>query len=342
MKQRSLIPPVISLNSIVTIGLVLSVAGTSLLGPELKTNPRLGDDQLATNSLLPNRVRINDLCAVSPGCEGDVNRASPDAPGPGDGILDGDDLIWYDRFANGMSCLGTGPYPVNEFQRADVAPLRTGGDGALGLDRAVLGMLVAGFAPSRAAVGPLAPNDPFCVESTGDEIVLKAAPISPSERALRISYVEAPRNAFVAVPVEAAFGGGEISTQFTIHFDPSALSISDIAGTGANPDVLLGDTLPAGTTVTVNTSSLATGDLGVVVYFNGSGGFPEVTAPPGTRTVVTLRFRTGTEMKTGAGIPLTFNDTVFLSKMSDTLGGRLPLDGGLNGGFVAIRSSPIH
>jgi hypothetical protein len=97
--------------------------------------------------------------------------------------------------------------------------------------------------------------------------------------------------------------------------------------------------LPAGTTVTVNTSSMATGDLGVLVYFNGSASFPEVTAQPGTYTLVTLRFQTGIELKTGAQMPLNFTDTVFITKMGNTLGGRFAINGGLNGGFVTIRSS---
>jgi len=140
----------------------------------------------------------------------------------------------------------------------------------------------------------------------------------------------------VEVPVEADLSGGEGMMQFTIHFDPSMLSISDIAGGDINPDVLLGEGLPEGTRVIVNTGHLADGDIGVVVYFNGSGSYPAVTVDPGTKTLVHLRFQVTPEVKMGAVSVLTFNDNVFVTKTSDTLGQSLPIDNGLRGGSVAV------
>src|SRR5205085_9439415 len=73
-------------------------------------------------------------CLVAPGCEGDINR-DPNAPTTsrgGDGRIDGDDITWYDLFANGIRCPASGAtWPTNEFQRMDVVPL-PGGDGAIG------------------------------------------------------------------------------------------------------------------------------------------------------------------------------------------------------------------
>src|SRR3954465_5118462 len=75
-------------------------------------------------------------CLASPGCEGDINRI---ASGVRDGRLDGDDLIWFDLFANGVNCTTS-----TEFQRMDVAPRApTLGDGALSLDRTQLEKYIA-------------------------------------------------------------------------------------------------------------------------------------------------------------------------------------------------------
>jgi len=221
----------------------------------------------------------------------------------------------------------------------DTAPRLPGfGDGNIGIDRSQLERYVAGLDPRTPAAGPLAPNTPFCTGTGADEIVLRPAPSDPNvTRAFRIGSVEGTRDGTVNVPVEADLAGGEIMTQFTIHFDPSVLSISDIAGTGINPDILLGDSLPEGTRVTINTSEIATGDIGIIVYFNGSGSYPALTAEPGTRTLVTLRFRLEDSVKIGSITPITFNDHVFETKASDTLGQTLIVSGGLRGGAAVVR-----
>src|SRR5207247_4885758 len=109
--------------------------------------------------------------------EGDINRSDPNVPGFGDGRLDGDDLTWYDLFANGSRCPQVSP---NEFQRMDTAPLATGGDGALGLDRNQLERYVAGLDERRAGSGPLTPVAAFCTQVSGTEAAeLRAAPSDP-------------------------------------------------------------------------------------------------------------------------------------------------------------------
>src|SRR5207247_6223834 len=116
------------------------------------------------------------------------NRLTPGVPGMGDGRLDGDDLTWYDRFANGLSCPQTSS---NEFQRMDTAPLGTNGDGALGTDRNQLERLIAGQDARQPGGGPLTPNTPFCTGTAGaEEMELKSAPVDPyAVRALRIGSV---------------------------------------------------------------------------------------------------------------------------------------------------------
>src|SRR5207248_3027109 len=122
----------------------------------------------------------------------------------------------------------------------------------------------------------------------------------------------------------------------TVHFDPAVLTMSDIAGANVNPDVILGSTLPEGTRVIVNTSSIAEGDLGIVLDFNGSGNYPAITAEAGTRMLVVLRFTIADTAQAGTSSPVTFGDGVFMTKMADTLGRSVAVDGGLQGGSVII------
>jgi hypothetical protein len=269
--------------------------------------------------------------------EGDISRTNPLIPGNGDGRLDGDDLTWYDLFANGIRCPQTSPF--NEFQRMDVAPFATGGDGALGADRSQIELFIAGITPRTAAGGPLAPNTPFCTGVETDEPYLRAAPADPSIiRSFRIGSVTAQSGSTVELPIEADLAGDEVTAQFTIHFDPSMLSISDIAGVNTaglniNPDVLLGD-LPEGTRVIINTTRLSEGDLGLVINFNGRGTYPAATARPGTRTLVMLKLHFVKEVKIGSIAPLNFNDSVFETKASDTLGQPLVISEDTQGGGV--------
>lgn len=285
-------------------------------------------------------------CQVSPGCEGDLNRivTRPDgtmeegAVAAGDGRLDGDDLTWYDRFANGINCPTTGADPLNEFQRMDSAPLATKGDGALGLDRAQLERFIAALDPRTATGGPLTPTVVFCTgASIADLVPVRAAPSDPAAvRMLRIGSAAAKAGTEVEVPIDADLAGGEITAQFTVHIDPAMLAMSDIAGTNVNPDVILGDGLPEGTRVTVNTSRIADGDIGIVLNFNGAGDYPAMTAEAGTRTLVVLRFVVLGDPEVRSTSPVTFNDNVFLTKLSDGLGHSVAIDGGLIGGGVNI------
>jgi len=130
-----------------------------------------------------------------------------------------------------------------------------------------------------------------------------------------------------------------VMAQFTIHFDPSLLNISDIGGVNVNPDVILGDRLPPGTRVIVNTSRILAGDIGIVVYFNGSGRYPANTGEAGTRTLVYLNFAMTEEVKLGSVAPLTFSDDVFVTRIGDEIGQPLPVQNGLRGGSVVVTGS---
>src|SRR6185436_19319073 len=78
------------------------------------------------------------------------------------------------------------------------------------------------------------------------------------------------------------------------------------------------------------------GELGIVVNFNGSGIYPPVTAEAGRRGLISLRFHIAEGLRARASSLVTFGDEVFVTKMGDTLGRHLPIDGGRTGGAVTV------
>jgi len=217
----------------------------------------------------------------------------------------------------------------------DVAPFNTGGDGAIGLDRIQIERYVAGLNPRRPAIGPTSPVVPFCTDAGPRPGIKPAAPAEDRPRALRVVSANTFDDQVVDVPVEAWLNGNEITAQFTLHFDPARLSISDTAGINTNPDVMMG-ALPAGTRLIVNTTSIDQGDIGIVVNFNGVGQYPAITADAGVKQLVSLRFRVISNDPAVRIVPITFNDNVFMTKVSDTWGQSLEISGGLIGGVVGI------
>jgi hypothetical protein len=134
---------------------------------------------------------------------------------------------------------------------------------------------------------------------------------------MRVVNGSGPAGGFAIVPIDIEAQGNEVTAQATVHFNTSVLSISNVAGTDVNPDITAGPGVPAGTRITVNTSNIANGDIGIVINFNGSGANPAVTLPLGTRRVALLRFTIAGNAQVGTVTPVTFNDNVFVTKTGD-------------------------
>lgn len=144
----------------------------------------------------------------------------------------------------------------------------------------------------------------------------------------------------VAIAIDAQ--GDEVTLQGTLHFDPKKVSISDIPGTNANPDVILGGGVPAGTKILVNTSQIKNGDLGLVFDFNGNGAYPAVKISAGVRIIAVLRFT----ILDGepAAIALSWNDNVFHTHAGDDLAQHfdlLPVAGSITTGKRALRIANV-
>jgi len=258
-----------------------------------------------------------------------MNRTVATTPNTNDGRIDGDDLTWYDRFANGVNCPANGQ--GGEFQAFDTAPrLPNFGDGAIGADRNQLERYIAAVAPNgdprTPIAGPIAPNIPFCTGVRGDIDTGSAsrAETSDATRTMRIVNGSGPAGGFATVPVDIEAQGNEVTAQMTLHFNSAVLSISNVAGTNVNPDITVGPGAPAGTRITVNTLNIANGDIGIVINFNGNGTIPATTLPLGTRRVALVRFTIAGNATVGSTTPVTFNDNTFVTKTGDANAATLP------------------
>ncbi|MBK6724647.1 MAG: hypothetical protein IPG58_15680 [Acidobacteria bacterium] len=120
---------------------------------------------------------------------------------------------------------------------------------------------------------------------------------------------------FVSVDLTAL--GNEAATQFSVNFNPSIVSISNLSSPNLNPDVTIGTGVPAGSAITVNGSQALFGRIGVLV--DSAGTF--VSSPP-ARQVVTLRF-TVSPTAPSVSTPITFVDAPIGRSTSDFLGNSL-------------------
>lgn len=176
---------------------------------------------------------------------------------------------------------------TNEFERADVAPYETRGDGQLRAnDFQLIKNYVAAIAQQQPAGGP---DTPTAARPALEE---KA----PSGRAMRI--VPGPlQNGKATVAVEMDSLGDEIVALFTLNFDPLILG---------HPVVTLGEGMPDGTTLTANTQMAADGRLIVLIDS------PIPFMPSASLRVVTISFDVSKDAPVGSS-PITFDVSTSLS-----------------------------
>jgi hypothetical protein len=164
----------------------------------------------------------------------------------GDGVYRSNDVEQQRRFVSGLDGVNT---VTNEFERADVAPYATKGDGRLRADDFQLSQnYVAVLVAAQTAGGP-------------DEAVAGPAPLEERDaskdagRAMRI-VGGTVANGKATVTVEMDSLGDETVALFTLNFDPAVLS---------NPAVSLGDTMAEGTHLTANTRKASEGKVTVLL-----------------------------------------------------------------------------
>ena len=149
---------------------------------------------------------------------------------------------------------------VNEFQRADTAdynPAGNSGDGKLLANDLVQVRRYAGtLDPSQAAGGPtvqLPAPDPLDGAPQMDN---GADSARETKRMMRVVSTTAEPGGHVVVSIEMDSQGDEVATSFDLTFDPAKLS---------NPFAELGTGVPADAVLTVNTTNVEGGQIGVLV-----------------------------------------------------------------------------
>ncbi len=275
------------------------------------------------------------------GFEGDINRTAVGAPGTGDGDVNVGDQIQYQRFLSGADCpsLGTANPLLNEQQRLDAGPrdlpvVFSRGDGLLGasdgtaIDAYARHDASTDFNPNTPvwdptpAGGPLAITNLGCTPATEPESgkVTATVPEPESASAARVVRV-VPGTATgrdITVEIEMSAKGNEAGTQYSLHFDPSVVSISDISGVNANPDISSGADSPAGTTFNVNGEGAANGTIGIVENFNATS--DSITAiSAGVRRIARVTFHVRSGAAAGES-KVTFDDSVVKGLSADTNG----------------------
>ena len=146
---------------------------------------------------------------------------------------------------------------------------------------------------------------------TGDVIFSNGFTIEPdaftAARVAKLISATGPVNTDVFIEVELEAQGNEAGVQYSIHFDPTVLSISSVNGVNANPDISLGSGAPAGTFLNVNAADAASGNVGVGQNFNGSNTNPPTTLAAGTRRIARLKFHILPTAAAGVS-PVTFTN----------------------------------
>jgi hypothetical protein len=229
------------------------------------------------------------------GVEGDVvGRPS------GDGTVVSTDVTQIRRFVAGID---TPDGSVNEFQRADVAPIATWGDGLLLPGDVVqarrysarLDLQQAAAGPNGAALPPL---------GTGTAPIDEVAE-ADTQRALGVTTANADPGSRVSVNVELASQGDEAALSFTLAYDASRLR---------NPQVTLASGMSDGAVLTVNSNDAMRGRIGVLIDSSEA-----LAVGSATRQLVTVTFDVAPDA-TGGAARIRLTDGVAPRGVSGTMG----------------------
>lgn len=167
------------------------------------------------------------------------------------------DSAQFKRFIAGLDKFSI---TSNEFQRTDVAPEGTFGDGRLdAVDQQQIDNYIAALDPPRMGGGPTGPvQGPMADKSMHSRSEGKG-------RNYRIISTSGARGDEIIVTIELDAKGNETGMSFTLGFDSSKLSFTAISGTNNNPDVADGAGSPVGMNRTVKGKYSETGRLGLLV-----------------------------------------------------------------------------
>ncbi len=222
---------------------------------------------------------FSGLVVFAQGKEGDIHNTV--TPGFPDGFIDGADVNRIRSLAVNNSLINN---TINEFQRADSNIYVNKGDGYIdGLDITQVRRYVS-IDPHQSAGGPgPAPFAPFAGSVIEPKRELAKA-LAPNN--LRIVSRGADRGQVIQVAVELETGGNENVVQFSIEFDPTRLSMSNVNGITKGADANLGSDL-LDPVYSTNGQDYTAGRVGAILTRNPGTTF----GPAGTtKQVVILTF----------------------------------------------------
>jgi hypothetical protein len=235
------------------------------------------------------------------GFEGDVVGANGETTG--DGLVLANDVAAIRQFILGNGTPATGAAPNNQFQRADV-----NNNGLIDAgDVTIIRQMILGNIPSNTpANGPTSPtvvNPRAASASTGGDAAGRPDLVGRIVRAVNTTAISGQQ-----VPVQFQLDslGDEASLSYTVNFDPTKLTYVSAA---------IGNQVPAGTVLNLNTSQVAQGRLGVLLDSTN-------TYAAGTRQILTVTFAVAAGL-TSQQTPVTFSSTPTIQTTANAQGALL-------------------
>lgn len=205
----------------------------------------------------------------------------------------------------------------NEFQRADVAPLATLGDGLLSAgDTIQARRYVAGLDPKIVGGGSAGLSEQMLGAIGG---AFGEAELDGDTRLLRVTNGFGSPGGQVTIGVELMPEGNETASSFTLYFDQSILS---------NPVASVGSGLPSDTVLTVNSSQQSNGRVMMLVDAGDVLG-----AATELKRVVNITFNVAPTAAFGT-TEVSFGNWPTVSSISDQFGNLVAT--GFNSGVVTI------
>lgn len=214
------------------------------------------------------------------------------APRPtGDGSVTVADWVQVGRFAAGLDTVTAGA----EFQRADCAPRASLGDGTVSIvDWVQAGRYAAGLDPVTAIGGPAA-------QPTSAARTALSSSLSAGQRKLKIVANKFRRGQIAEVKIKFKSLGNENALGFTLFFDPTVASFSDVVAVNA----------AANATLQVNARDAASGRVGIAIAQSAGNSFLQ-----GTYNIIKVRLLVLPASKTSSTF-LQFGDGPIIREVAD-------------------------
>jgi len=272
----------------------------------------------AANATILTASATGTILDTTTGNEGDITDNV--TGGLANGFVNGLDVSRLRRLVIGQETFNPN---VNDFQRADVSPAASRGDGCInGLDVLVIRKIQSGELPIVPAAGPTAPPCGQVPFNPADKVDPKNRP--QTNTLINVVGTQAAPGSTANVQVEVVAQGGENVLTFTMTYDSNVFA--------ANPVFTMGNGLPPGTFLDAFSPANDRTNIGLYLPNN-------VPMPAGTVTIFNIAFQVKSTAPTGL-TPIAFTGSPGAGPpIVGNIGG-LPMAATWNDGNVLITLSP--